>query len=295
MQISQKDIYQYLAPDFQDKPYEVQRVQLIELARLSENAERFEDMCKLVKAIIELDSKRSETTQIPVLPLNTDERNLLSVAYKHVVSSRRTSWRTFNTDEGRTNPFIAEYRTQLEAELHEICREVLDLLELHLIPAQKNLINTLMNAPGVKIQDINLHKEGMVFYLKLCGDYYRYLAEFQDREVGSHEKARHFYSEAYSLAKSRTPGMDEEILPRTNPVRLGLALNFSVCFYEILEERDQACALAREAFDAALAKLDDLDEHQYKDSTLILMLLRDNLTLWSESFLNRPNHDEHMQ
>lgn len=219
--------------------------------------------------------------------LNTDERNLLSVAYKHVVSSRRTSWRTLNSDDARMNTFVLEYRSQLEAELQEICREVLDLLEQHLIPAQSAMIEAMVQQPGSRPDTINPHKEGMVFYLKLCGDYYRYLAEFQERSAGSHEAARRFYNDAYILAKSRIQGTDEEVLPRTNPVRLGLALNYSVCFYEILEERDQACALAREAFGAALAKLDELDEHQYKDSTLILMLLRDNLTLWSESFPQR--------
>ena len=69
-------------------------------------------------------------------------------------------------------------------------------------------------------------------------------------------------------------------LPPTNPMRLGLALNFSVFCYEILETPDKAINVAQQAFDDGLAGLDDLSEEDYKDSTLIMQLLRDNITLW---------------
>jgi len=61
----------------------------------------------------------------------------------------------------------------------------------------------------------------------------------------------------------------------------GLALNFSVFYYEILNSPDRACRLAKKAFDDAIAELDTLSEESYKDSTLIMQLLRDNLTLWT--------------
>merc|ERR1719376_340404 len=107
------------------------------------------------------------------------------------------------------------------------------------------------------------------------GDYYRYLAEFAtgDQRKVAAESALLAYKEASDNAnKSLTP---------THPISLGLALNFSVFYYEILNSPDRACRLAKQAFDDAIAELDTLNGDSYKDSTLIMQLLRDNLTLWT--------------
>ncbi|KAF3627114.1 14-3-3 protein 8 [Capsicum annuum] len=66
-----------------------------------------------------------------------------------------------------------------------------------------------------------------------------------------------------------------------HPIRLGLALNFSVFYYEIMNSPERACHLAKQVFDEAISELDSLNEDNYKDGTLILQLLRDNLTLWT--------------
>merc|ERR1719284_2292408 len=105
-------------------------------------------------------------------------------------------------------------------------------------------------------------------------DYYRYLAEFAEGEE-KHGPAQ-MADEAYSAA---TDAAAE--LPPTHPIRLGLALNFSVFLYEVQNNQGRACELAKQAFDDAIAELDTLDEESYKDSTLIMQLLRDNLTLWT--------------
>ena len=52
-------------------------------------------------------------------------------------------------------------------------------------------------------------------------------------------------------------------------------------YYEILNSPDRACRLAKTAFDEAIIKIETLEEDKYKDSTLIMQLLRDNLTLWT--------------
>jgi 14-3-3 protein epsilon len=105
-------------------------------------------------------------------------------------------------------------------------------------------------------------------------DYLRYLAEFKTDQA--REDAAQKTLVAYREAQQKA---DE--LPTTNPIRLGLALNFSVFYYEVQNSPDQACQLAREAFDNAIADLDSLGEESYKDSALIMQLLRDNLTLWT--------------
>ena len=85
---------------------------------------------------------------------------------------------------------------------------------------------------------------------------------------------------AHDAYKAATEIAQTELAP-THPIRLGLALNFSVFYYEILNSPDRACHLAKQAFDDAIAELDTLSEDSYKDSTLIMQLLRDNLTLWT--------------
>lgn len=84
------------------------------------------------------------------------------------------------------------------------------------------------------------------------------------------------------IMQNATDVAQTELTP-THPIRLGLALNFSVFYYEILNSPDRACHLAKQAFDDAIAELDSLSEESYRDSTLIMQLLRDNLTLWTSS------------
>jgi 14-3-3 protein epsilon len=109
------------------------------------------------------------------------------------------------------------------------------------------------------------------------GDYHRYLAEF-----ASGEKRKVAATAAHEAYKTATDVAQTELTP-THPIRLGLALNFSVFYYEILNSPDRACHLAKQAFDDAIAELDSLSEESYRDSTLIMQLLRDNLTLWTSS------------
>lgn len=116
------------------------------------------------------------------------------------------------------------------------------------------------------------------------GDYYRYLAEFasgQDRKDAA-DHSLDAYKAASDIATTE--------LPPTHPIRLGLALNFSVFYYEIMSSPERACRLAKAAFDDAIAELDTLSEDSYKDSTLIMQLLRDNLTLWTSDMNTEGEH-----
>jgi len=167
----------------------------------------------------------------------------------------------------------------IEKELDEICQEVLSLLTKTLVPGVRDALKS------EKEEDAQGRlQEALVFYLKMTGDYYRYLAEIiKDQDYV--DSAAKTYKDALAIA-------EKHLLP-THPIRLGLALNFSVCYYEILKDQAQACNLAKNAFDAAIAKLDSIDEGSYKDSTLIMQLLRDNLTLWTSPDQNvEPPADE---
>lgn len=128
------------------------------------------------------------------------------------------------------------------------------------------------NDPLQLIKDRLESVETLVFYLKMCGDYYRYLAELSSTEDDLAGKSEKFYKDALICAHS--------CLAPTHPTRLGLSLNMSVCYFEILKKMREACDLAQRAFDAAIQNLDSLSDNNYKDSTLIMQLLRDNLTIW---------------
>ena len=121
-------------------------------------------------------------------------------------------------DEGKFDDLVVAYRKQVETELSDVCLDVLDLLENSLV---KN--NTKEN-------------EARVFYLKMTGDYYRYLAEFVT-DKNYEQKAADFYKQAQEIST--------KVLDATHPIRLGLALNYSVCFYEILKDKKAACELAK--------------------------------------------------
>ena len=71
--------------------------------------------------------------------------------------------------------------------------------------------------------------------------------------------------DSYKLAQ-----VEAEKLKSTHPIRLGLALNYSVFYYEILNQPDLACKLAKSAFDNAIQELETLDEEEYRDSATIM-------------------------
>ncbi|CAE8583420.1 unnamed protein product [Polarella glacialis] len=222
-------------------------------AKLAEQAERYDEMAEHMKNV---GNEGSE--------LSVEERNLLSVSYKNAVGSRRAAWRIITsisnkeTSKGNADQaaYAKEYCFKVESELQSICDTILGLLDKNLIP----------KAGG---------GESKVFYQKMMADYYRYIAEFSDgdKKAAAAENARKAYADAAAVA--------EKDLAVTHPIRLGLALNYSVFQYEVLNQPDEACKMARTAFEDAIAELDNVAEDSYKDSTLIMQLLRDNLTLWT--------------
>jgi 14-3-3 protein epsilon len=222
-------------------------------AKLAEQAERYDEMADHMKKVGEIQQE-----------LSVEERNLLSVAYKNAVGSRRAAWRIITSVEAKEKTKgneeqaknAKEYCLKVEGELQKICTDIL----------------TLLDGPLISLASTG---ESKVFYQKMKADYYRYIAEFSNgaEKEKAAENARLAYEAAQTVATAD--------LAVTHPIRLGLALNYSVFQYEVLQNPDEACKMARTAFEEAIAELDNVSEDSYKDSTLIMQLLRDNLTLWT--------------
>jgi len=232
----------------------------ISLAKMAEQAERYEDMVKYMKQIV-------QDPDIKGADLVNEERNLISVGYKNVMSARRSSWRTIqNAEDAESDAdkkaLLGQYKETVAEELYSIINEV-----------STTIVNTYTE--GAKAASSN-EPEILVFFHKLDGDYNRYGAE-----ASSGEKREEFKNKAraaYEKAQALTAALKE-----TNPIRLGLALNFSVFYYEIDQKKKEATELAQAAFDNAIDKLELLGEEEYRDSTLIMQLLKDNLSLWQET------------
>ena len=243
------------------------RQERVFIAKLAEQAERYDEMLDAMKEVAKMG-----------VELTVEERNLLSVAYKNVVGARRASWRIISSihqkeqNKGNENNMkkVEEYRTKVEAELQNICKDILEIIDQHLIPA-------------------STQSESKVFFYKMKGDYFRYIAEFASGT------ARKEAAESALIAYSAASDISTPDLAPTHPIRLGLALNFSVFYYEILNAPEKACQLAKKAFDEAIEDMDQLREDLYKDSTLIMQLLRDNLTLWTSDLQGEEQEGENKE
>ena len=224
--------------------------ELVFMAKLSEQAERYDEMVLCMRKVVKLNSE-----------LASEERNLLSVAYKNVIGSRRHAWRIIASIESRENEkgasenlvLVSALRKQFETELGAICEDLLGLLDNYLIPAAQG-------------------GEAKVFYLKMKGDYHRYYAETAPGD-SQKQAALDAYEKASQVAVST--------LAPTHPIRLGLVLNFSVFHYEIMKQQETGYKQAFDAYNEAVTELESLDDEAYRESNLIVQLLRDNLNLWT--------------
>ena len=117
--------------------------------------------------------------------------------------------------------------------------------------------------------------ETKAFFYKMIGDYYRYVAECADAD--KLESVKNGALENYQLAQTSSASLNA-----CNPIRLGLALNFSVFHYEVMNNHKQAIELGENALSEALEKIDDVDEETFRDAKSIIELLKENLSLWKE-------------
>ena len=223
--------------------------QNIFLARVAEQAERFEDMVDYLSQV--LDAKGEDVT--------SDERNLLSVAFKNLISSKRAACRTIaaieqNPKYAKFGDALAQYKAGIEQQLTEDCEKIIGMIKS-------------------KVLDKGCDGEPKAFFIKMVGDYYRYISE--NAKDSKLEEVKGNALKAYQEA-------NEIQLPPCNPIKLGLALNFSVFHYEVMKNHKAACELADQALQDALEKIDELQEDDFRDAKSIIELLKENLTLWKE-------------
>ncbi len=219
------------------------------LARVAEQAERFEDMVDQLEHV--LAEKGADVT--------SDERNLLSVAFKNLISSKRAACRTIaaieqNPKYSKFAEALLTYKTGIESKLQDDCQRIIDMI-------------------NNKVLSKACDGEPKAFFIKMVGDYYRYIAENAKGE--NLEKVKQSALAAYNEANSIN-------LPPCNPIKLGLALNFSVFHYEAMKNHKAACDLADQSLQDALDKIDELEEDDFRDAKSIIELLKENLTLWRE-------------
>lgn len=229
------------------------REDYILLAKMAEQTERYDEMLHFVREFLKECSSM----------LSPDERYMFATAFKNTVGNRRAELRVLTALEqkeqraNRTENLnsIEQYKQKIEKELKGLCDELIELIDHKLLPNAKN-------------------PENEIFYKKMKADYMRYLAEFLEEEKCADiiDEADRTYKEADTLAKNE--------LPPTHPLRLGLQLNMSVFYYEVKQKPGVAGSIAKAALEEAFANIDKIDQESFKDSTLIMQLIRDNLTLW---------------
>lgn len=225
-------------------------------AKLAQEAGRFEDMAVYMRLATETGASMSQ-----------EEDNLLAAAYKRVLDMKRSARRTLVAVEQKNDvtPWEAavaqRYRMRVDAEMRALCAEML------------TLVGSWLESDRVATADT----ETVVFYWKMRADYNRYAAEAVDADdpdgrTAAVAESRNAYERADQLGRHS--------LPPINPVRLGLMLNYSVFLYQVCKQHRQGHDLAKQAFDDALAEIDAMDSQMYDDATLILRLIRDNLSIW---------------
>ena len=224
------------------------------LAMLSEQCHEYDDMRNFLEDLVK--NKKDD--------LNLDESNLISISYKNIISHRRNALKTLYIYEMREakkpNTFylswIQEYKKRIELELVDICTKLITNIENYFIPRAKDL-------------------EIKVFYHKMKADFLRYIAEnveITNRKLFS-ENSLKTYFEAMELAKK---------LQITNQLRLALALNLSIFFYEIMNDSIAACKITQETLEIASKAFGDTDEEdeEFIDAFRILDTMKENLRIW---------------
>ena len=224
------------------------------LMKLFQKTERYPEMVKAINKYIEQNPK-----------LSKDEQRLLVDGYKNIISDKRNSLRLLQNlikkeEDGAQlinhKKQINIIKEKIQNELLSIFKEIHAMLDKYLIPNSQD-------------------PETKVLYMKIKADYYRYHCEFAEGDEFEEAKnnALKIYKEAYDIALK-----DINIY---NSIRLGLALNYSVFKYEIMDSKNEAYDIAQKAYDDAMKVVDDVEKDRTSDNLLLIQLLKENLNMWN--------------
>ena len=226
--------------------------ELSALAQVAEEAERYEDASKYIEDLIK--KKKDDLTK--------EEKNIFYNSNKYIINSKRCSLRSTHLIEEKEKkhssqyiPIVTNFKNILESEIIDVCKNIINLINNYLL--KKTITD-----------------ESKIFYLKMKGDYCRYLCEISPNENQNYiEECEKSYKDATDLAQN---------FPWTNAIKLGLSLNFCVFYYDIKKNSTQAVKIAKEAIKGAKKQLDKIKEDEDKDASLTLQTLKENISIWEK-------------
>ena len=225
--------------------------ELSSLAQVALIAERYEDASKYIEELIK--KKKEDLTK--------EEKNIFYKSFKYVVNSKRSAWLSVNyLEEKEKNDermeIIKNYKNILEKDISDICKNVITLINNFLI--SKTVLD-----------------ESKMFFLKMKGDYYRYLCEFKTLNENKNylDESEKNYKNAIELSQN---------ISWVSGIKLGLYLNYSVFFYEVKKDAKKAIQIAKEAIKSAKKYSDKLKEEEDKDAEMSIQTLKENINYWEE-------------
>ena len=225
--------------------------ELSSLAQVALIAERYFDASKYIEELIK--KKKEDLTK--------EEKNIFYKSFKYIVNSKRSAWLSINyLEEKEKNDermeIIKNYKNIIEKDILDICKNVITLINNFLLT--KAVID-----------------ESKMFYLKMKGDYYRYLCEFKALNENKNylEESEKNYKNAIELSQN---------ISWIGTIKLGLYLNYSVFIYEIKKDTKKAIQIAKEAVKSAKKYSDKIKEEEDKDAEITIQVLKENINYWEE-------------
>ena len=239
-----------MSSEYDKKKYS--REEYIYLSKLYTKAEEYKKVLEFIEEFIKLNPK-----------LDKEECDIVSTGFKNMISDKRSSWFTLNSMERKekkkkknTVKEIKEIKSHIENELRETCNKLQEIIDKYLLPN-------------------NEEDDTIVFLLKLKADYFRYICEFAEGKEFEYNlnKAEEYYKKAFEISEKK--------LPIINCNRVSIGLNYAIFLYEVKKDRMAGFDVAQNIFKESMKFIDDLEKSKFRDTLLIIQLLKENIIFWN--------------